>query len=807
MSVSGVRAGGAYVEIFAKDGAFQQAMVRVENRLKAAGASMRRFGTNLVLGGAAIGAPLVLAARQAAGFEDALLGMKAAAGLGVGDIARLEEEALKLSRSMGIDPTRIASAFLELTKAGMTVDEVLQGAGRSAVEFAKVSGVEMTDAAVFMKVAMNVFGVSAGQAVDTLSAAADASETSIAAMVESFALVGSAGKTFDQSLFDVSQGLAILARYGIRGEEAGTGIKTMLMRLVSPADSAKEALKQVGLSVSDFRDKDGKLLPIVQIVDVLAQRLQNVDRITRDQVLGDVFGDRGIRVVGAFLDMGVDGFGKMADAMEGNMSVTDKFGVMMSGLSGQFEKLYAAVQRVAISFGKSLGSGLATVVDAIVWTMDAFGMLLEKFPILGSAAAALAAGLVAVGSVAIVAGVALVGLGSVINGVATAALLLASPWAVVSAAVATAVGGMLALAYQLSPAFAGEVDAIMAAIARMDFGAAWEIMSLNFAIALTTMAQKTDETLQWLYGAFASAGSYIGAVLTDGLDMFMGLFGADIISLQSALETLGIYFRAAFDWGFAADGMSQALAQVEAEAQKARAMWPTQESRSEARRQAWMAGAEQRQQVVDADKSGWGGTIDELRKDLERAKARGVSATAQDAKETVKRPELRQPMDAGDVPPGPAKGKKADSGIGQTIGTFAAGEGIGIAPELNKLEDPMKQTAANTGAAANALQAMLNGGVNVADGAIAAAPGLPAEIMPVGGAAIGVNEGIVHAAVNAARGGREAAGEALTFPEMLAVRIDGLVAIMQDVARLNGEGNSILGRIESKLPSLAEGFA
>ena len=132
-----VRAGGAFVEIFAKDGQFQQAMTRIENRVKALGSTMRRMGTGMAIGGAAIGAPMVLAARQAAGFEDALLGMKAAAGLTVQQVARLEQEAIKLSKSMGSDPAKIANAFLELTKAGMSVEEVLAGAGRSAVEFAR----------------------------------------------------------------------------------------------------------------------------------------------------------------------------------------------------------------------------------------------------------------------------------------------------------------------------------------------------------------------------------------------------------------------------------------------------------------------------------------------------------------------------------------------------------------------------------------------------------------------------------------------------------------------------------------------
>ena len=194
------------------------------------------------------------------------------------------------------------------TKAGMSVEEVLRGAGKSSIEFARVSGVEMADAAVFMKVAMQSFGVSAKEAVDTLSAAADSSETSIASMVESFGLVGSAGALFNQSLFDLAQGMAALARFSIIGEEAGTGIKSILNSLVAPSGVAQDALESLGLTVDSFRGADKKMLPLVQLVGVFEKAIAKLDPKVADRSLAQIFGDRGIKVMGAFLNLGTKGF-------------------------------------------------------------------------------------------------------------------------------------------------------------------------------------------------------------------------------------------------------------------------------------------------------------------------------------------------------------------------------------------------------------------------------------------------------------------------------------------------------------------
>ena len=729
---AGIRAGGAFVEIFARDGKFHQAMGRVEARMRNLGRLMQRVGTSMALGGTAIGLPLILAARQAATFEDALLGMKAAAGLSAKDVSALEQEALRLSAAMGIDPANIANAFLELTKAGMSVEEVLKGAGKSAVEFARVSGVDMADAAVFMKVAMNTFGVSATQAVDTLSAAADASETSIAAMVESFALVGSAGKTFDQSLFDVSQGLAALAKYGIRGEEAGTGIKTMLMRLVSPASTAHDALAKVGLTVASFRDADGKILPIVQIVDVLAKKLKDVDRITRDQVLGDVFGDRGIRVVGAFLDMGVAGFDNLADAMEGNLPVAAKFDILMSGITGGFEKMMAAVKRLSIAFAGALGSSMGVVTNAIVGLLDGLASFVKAFPMLSKVVAGTALGLFAFGTAAIFGGIALKVMATGLGVLSKAVMALFTPMGAMVAIVVGGIALIVAAAYRLSPTFKAEADAIMAALSRLDFASAWEVMNLNLAIALTQAAQQFENAFAAIKNTVVATADFIGDKLTEGLDRFLSMFGADILSLQGSLEKLGIYFRSAFDFSWATGEMQKALDEVDARMEQERAKAGTADERAAGRTGDRQTAADSRQERDARRNAGYDGTVETLRQELDMARRRARGETAakpEPGKSDVKRSDPRKPMEGA-----PAA---AGAGEGRTVGTFSGGAlagQLGIGPVL----DVQERVAAGVERAADGIgELVAMGGGKVPDmGQVKSAIAAAQQAVDAGGASL-----------------------------------------------------------------------
>lgn len=412
-SAGAILAGRAAVIITANDTPFQQGLKRVQNRMVALKAVLLSVGSQLAIGGAGMGYPMLRAAQSAATFEDALLGLKASvADITPNQLRKVREESLRLSKSLGATPTAIAQSFELLIKAGMSVEDALSGAAKSAVEFAAISGVAAQDAATFMKVAMNVWGISAQEAANTLSAAADSSETSIRAMIESFSLVASVAKGTNQSLFGLSQGIALLARYGIQGEEAGTGIKTLLVKLLSPTQDAREALATLGLSMESFVDKTGKLLPLVQIAKLFSDRMKGMDKSARDAMLTNealvkVFDVRGIRVIQAFADAGEKGFADMADAMESSRTVSEKYAIAMSGIAGAFKRLYAAAERLAISFSTSVALSFASATESLVWLIDAVSSFIDKHPGVATAAAAIAAGALAIGTVAIVAAAAI----------------------------------------------------------------------------------------------------------------------------------------------------------------------------------------------------------------------------------------------------------------------------------------------------------------------------------------------------------------------------------------------------------------
>jgi len=506
MSGSAVRQGGVYIEIGADPRKFFAAVGKVNARIGQMGRQLASAGAGI--GGIGLGMVAPFAASVAAGtkFQDTLLNIRASTGATAASIEEVRSASIQMSQALGIGPTEAAQGMLELLKAGMGLPEVLAGAGKAALEFAKVGGIDVPTAAVVMNDAMNVFKVSADEAANTISAAADSSSTSIASMAESFAMSSAVAALANQSIGDLSAALAILANNGVKGSDAGTSVKTMLLRLMAPADEAVGALTSIGLSINSFRDANGKMLPMVDIIRTLNGALGNMDKAARDDIFRRIFGSDAIRAAAILTETGVEGFGKMTDAMKNALPVGDKFKILMSGMAGAGIALLGALERLSIAVSDAIGPAIAKTVPILRGFIDGITNFVTKNPKAVELIYNIAAGAIAAGAAMVVAGTAI--------SVASSAVgtLLAVTGAVI--APIGMMGGAIALA---GGAFASVIPGLVvgaqaAGVAMISFGTA-TIGAMTAAGAATI-------------GAMSAAGSAVAGFAASAFAPLLRFGGA-----------------------------------------------------------------------------------------------------------------------------------------------------------------------------------------------------------------------------------------------------------------------------------------
>ena len=392
MSIAGgIRAGLAFVEIKSHDTEFQASMLRMQQRMVEVGAQMRRLGTYAGVFAGALSAPMIGGLRAAQAFDDSLRGLQASVSdLSPEQLKAVRDESLRLARSLGVAPEKIADQFLNLAKAGMSVEAALGGAAKTAVMFAKVGGLEGGQAAELLADAMNVFGTSAEQAAGSISAAANASSVDINQMTQAFSMAGAVAGMAGQNIDDTSAALAILGKNMLKGSDAGTSLKTLLLRLTAPTGEAKNAMQDLGLTARAFTDAAGKPIRLPAMIDVLNAKLGKMNDIARRDVLTRLFGADAIRSAQILTQTGSKGFEQMLGAMNEAVPLGQQFEYLMAGVTGFFSALETGAKLLSIAFQTSLGPSLQYAGKAFLFVADKVSWLLENVPGLGPALAGVA---------------------------------------------------------------------------------------------------------------------------------------------------------------------------------------------------------------------------------------------------------------------------------------------------------------------------------------------------------------------------------------------------------------------------------
>ena len=556
MSAGAVKAGGVFVEIGADPRAFFNALNRVNKALGSMGRAVAGAGAKATAIGVGTLAPFAAAVRQGAAYQSTLLNIQASTGATAAELDKLRAASMQMSQAMGVGPTQITNSFLELLKAGMSVEQVLGGAGKAAIEFASVGGMDVAQAAVVMSDAMNVFGVDADKAANSISSAADASSTSIELLSQSFSMVSAVGALANQNIDDISAALAVLANAGVKGSDAGTSLKTMLLRLMAPADEAVTALNGIGLSVDSFRDSSGKMLPMVKIIEVLNGALGGLNQAAKDDIFRQIFGQDAIRAAAILTSTGVQGFNEMTAAMSGAMSVGDKFKTMTSGLAGVGRAVMAAMERLAIAISDAVGPAVMALATPITGLINGLTDFASENKETVAAIAKFGVAAVAVGGALTGLGLSLQVTSFAFGGIGKSVLLAISPLTGLIS-VASSVGGSFLSAVpgvvRLGAATTTTMAAASVSVARFAGASAAQLASFaaSSASGLASATSVAGRYAASLGGVFASQfkiARFIGGTFASSIVTAFSKTVMAVAPLRSAVLVLGPSF------GFVARG-------------------------------------------------------------------------------------------------------------------------------------------------------------------------------------------------------------------------------------------------------------
>lgn len=323
----------------------------------AAGAASR-VGGALAAGGAGIGA--AAAVRAFAGFEEQMDRVQAVAGATGQQIAAMNEQAKQLGADTAFSAKQAADGMHQLSTAGFTAAQTMKIIP-GTLALASASGVELAEAAELQAATLRGFGLAAGDAgrvADTLTQTVNSSAVEMSDLGEAIKYIAPVAKATGQSMESMLAAVGLMGNVGIKGSQAGTTLRTALVRLTAPTDKSERALSKLGISASDLRGPKG-LLPLPRIMEMVAKGAQGVDKGTRNAALAAIFGREALSGMITLVEQGPGALRRQIDALKSSEGQAQRTAdIMRSNVAGAWDEFTGSIETASITLVERFGPAL-----------------------------------------------------------------------------------------------------------------------------------------------------------------------------------------------------------------------------------------------------------------------------------------------------------------------------------------------------------------------------------------------------------------------------------------------------------------
>ena len=290
-------------------------------------------------------------------FEGALV----SSGAKFSDVNAATVEGQKTLQELGMTARRVgATTIFSATEAAKGLD-FLAMAGFNATEamialpeVTNLAVVAQTDLATATDIAsdsLGAFGLDVEELTrlnDVMAKTMTTSNTNMEDMFEAIKKGAPAFTAAGQDLETFNALLGTMANSGVKGSEAGTALRNVMLRLAEPTTEAQKVLNQLGIVT---QDQSGNFLDIIDIVGQFEQGLQGMGTAQRTAALATVFGARTVTGINLLLQEGSAELNRYRDSLLGAGGASEQMaGVIGQSLGNRLKGLKSALIEAGFTF-------------------------------------------------------------------------------------------------------------------------------------------------------------------------------------------------------------------------------------------------------------------------------------------------------------------------------------------------------------------------------------------------------------------------------------------------------------------------
>lgn len=305
-----------------------------------------------------------------ANFESAMSKVQAVSGASAEDMALLTEKAQEMGAKTKFSASEAADAFNYMAMAGWKTEDMLGGI-EGIMNLAAASGADLATTSDIVTDALTAMGYSAedaGRLADVMAAASSNANTNVEMMGATFQYAAPIIGALGYEMEDAAVAIGLMANAGIKGEKAGTALRSILTRLSAPPKEAAEAMDALGISLTDSQ---GNMKDMDEVIQDLRKAFEELDETEQTMYAKQLAGQEAMSGLLAIVRAAPEDYNKLTDAVANSAGAAERMAnVMNDNVSGQMTLLKSKIEGIMIKVFEKMSTSIRKALNTVSKALD-----------------------------------------------------------------------------------------------------------------------------------------------------------------------------------------------------------------------------------------------------------------------------------------------------------------------------------------------------------------------------------------------------------------------------------------------------
>lgn len=303
-------------------------------------------------------------------FESSMSNVAAISGATASEMEKLTEKAEEMGSKTKFTASEAADAFSYMAMAGWKTEDMLNGI-EGIMNLAAAAGSDLATTSDIVTDALTAMGYSAadaGRLADVMAAASSNANTNVELMGMTFQYAAPIVGALGYSMEDTAVAIGLMANAGIKGEKAGTALRSILTRLSAPPKDCATAMEALGISLTDSA---GNMKQMDEVVGDLRKAFDGLSETEQTAMAKNIAGQEAMSGLLAIVRAAPKDYQKLTLAVENSAGAAERMAnVMNDNVGGQITLLKSKIEGIMIKTFEKMSTSIRKALTTVDKALD-----------------------------------------------------------------------------------------------------------------------------------------------------------------------------------------------------------------------------------------------------------------------------------------------------------------------------------------------------------------------------------------------------------------------------------------------------